>query len=59
LGEQYKTLEKLTQGTKEWNEAILEINNSVLDLIEKYPELAQYVKTEDGYLSLDINSDEV
>jgi hypothetical protein len=40
LGEQYKTLEKLTQGTKEWNEAILKINNSVLDLIEKYPELS-------------------
>jgi hypothetical protein len=30
-----------------------------LDLIENYPELAQYVTQKDGYLSIDINSDEV
>lgn len=59
LDEQYKTLEKLTQGTKEWNEAILNINNSVLDLIEKYPELAKYVTQQDGYLLIDTNSSEV
>ena len=59
LSDQQETLEKLTQGTKEWNNAIMEINNSVLDLIEKYPELAQFVKTDDGVLRLDIDSAEV
>ena len=38
-------LEKLTVGTLEWKEALIEVNQQVLDLISKYPELAQYVTT--------------
>jgi hypothetical protein len=34
LGDKYKALEELTKGTKEWNEAVLEINKSVMDLIK-------------------------
>jgi hypothetical protein len=30
----YEALESLTRGTKEWNEAVKNINNSVLDLIQ-------------------------
>ena len=33
-------LEKLTVGTLEWKEALIEVNQQVLDLISKYPELA-------------------
>ncbi len=36
--------ESLTRGTQEWNEALQKTNNSVLELIDKYPELAQYVE---------------
>ena len=59
LDGKYKALEDLTKGTKEWNEAVQEINSSVLDLIDKYPELAGLVKTQDGVLKLDTNSDAV
>jgi hypothetical protein len=50
LGDKYKNLETLTRGTKEWTEAMLEVNQQVLDLTEKYPELIQYVKSEGGVL---------
>lgn len=46
-------LEKLTIGTLEWKEALIEVNQQVLDLISKYPELAQYVTTgENGELTI-------
>lgn len=46
-------LEKLTVGTLEWKEALIEVNQQVLDLISKYPELAQYVTTgENGELTI-------
>ena len=47
------SLEDLTKGTKEWKEAVRELNQEVLKLLETYPELAQYVKNEDGVLTLD------
>lgn len=53
LEDKYEALEELTRGTKEWNAAIREINNSVLDLIEKYPELAKFVENVDGVLTID------
>lgn len=59
LDGKYRALEDLTKGTKEWNKAILETNSQVLDLIDKYPELASWVTNEDGVLKLDIESDEV
>lgn len=46
-------LEELTIGTLEWKEALIEVNQQVLDLISKYPELAQYVTTgENGELTI-------
>jgi hypothetical protein len=59
LGSKYKVLDELTRGTKEWKQAILDINNSVIDLIAEYPELASFVTKEDGVLRLDVESDEV
>ena len=47
----FKGLEK---GTEEWNEAILNQNQVVLDLINKYKDLAQYVTIdENGAMSID------
>lgn len=39
------TFDKLTAGTIEWTEALYAANQQVLDLVEKYPELAQYITT--------------
>ena len=36
-------LEDLTYGTQEWKEALLEVNQEVLKLIQEYPELAKYI----------------
>lgn len=46
-------LSDLTEGTYEWKDALLEVNSQVLDLIAKYPELAQYVtRGENGNLEI-------
>lgn len=52
----YKALEELTRGTKEWNEAVQAINDSVLDLVADYPELAAFVENKNGVLTIDVNS---
>ena len=40
------TLDNLTVGTQEWNNALLEANNQVLELINKFPTLAQYISSD-------------
>lgn len=53
LAKKREALGKLTKGTEEWNDALEESNNYVLDLIDKYPELAKYVYTdENGALAI-------
>lgn len=47
------TLASLTRGTEEWNQAIQQSNELVLDLINKFPELAEQVKNVNGQLVLD------
>ena len=60
LDDGYRALENLIEGTKEWNEAIIALNNNVLDLIDTYPELAQFVEHGDnGLLTLDTSRAEV
>jgi hypothetical protein len=50
----------MTKGTQEWKDAVKDVNKQVLDLVDKYPELAKYVeKTNDGVLKLDTDSEEV
>ena len=36
-----KTLKACTEGTDEWNTALQDVNNTVLDILEKYPQLAK------------------
>ena len=59
LENKYDALEALTRGTKEWNSAVQEINSSVLDLIEEYPELAKFVENKEGVLTINLDSEEV
>ena len=54
IGEQESELETLTKGTAEWKKVLVEVNNEVLSLINKYPELVNYVKRTDlGNLAID------
>ena len=59
LDGKYKALEELTEGTREWEDAVKEINDEVLDLIKLYPKLAKEVKNVNGVLTLDIESESV
>ena len=49
-------LNNLTIGTYEWNQALLDSNQLVLDLLEKFPQLAQSV---DSIGRLTINADDL
>lgn len=47
------TFKDLTVGTTEWKEALIDVNSQVLELIEKYPELMQYVSRDsNGMMSI-------
>lgn len=48
-------LNGIIKGTVEWKEALLAVNNQVISLIQKYPELATYVRRneETGALEID------
>ena len=54
-----KDLENLTIGTQEWKEAVIQLNNEVLNLIDKFPELAKagLVGFENGHLTIDYESE--
>lgn len=45
-------IDELVAGTEEWQEAVNDLNEQVMELIEKYPQLAQYVTNENGKLSI-------
>ena len=52
-GNARKEIDDMVQGTLEWNEAVQSLNQSVLDLMQTYPELAQYVtRSEQGILEI-------
>lgn len=54
LDDANNTLKELTYGTREWADAILEVNKQVLDLVQLYPQLASAVgKGEFGQLTID------
>ena len=56
LEDKYKNLDNLTQGTREWKEAVREINAEVLDLINKNPELASMYESVDGVMRVKAGS---
>lgn len=43
-----EALENCTKGTQEWRDALQNVNNEVLDLLSKYPELASYISYGDS-----------
>lgn len=46
-------LDDLVEGTREWKEALMESNNQVLELLDKYPELINYIeRAENGALTI-------
>ena len=49
-------LDKLTAGTEEWNTAVENLNQSILELIKLYPGLADAVQYTNGRLGLDMTS---
>lgn len=53
IGEQTSALDDLTEGTVEWYTAVNDINTAVMNLIEKYPELAKIVQNNNGILGFD------
>ena len=48
-------LDQCTAGTEQWRSKLEEVNQQVLDIIEQFPELAQYMTMKDGALFLDEN----
>ena len=40
-----KAIEDMTKGTQQWADAIREANDNVLQLLNNYPQLAQYIST--------------
>lgn len=51
-----QSLKDLTYGTLEWRQALLEANQQVIDLIDKYPQLVNYLE-EGEYGQLTISSE--
>jgi len=47
-------LNELTAGTEEWNAALEKVNNNVLELINKYPELKKALIVKNGEYGFDI-----
>lgn len=57
LGDKYKALDNLVRGTAAWKKEVAEINKEVLKLINEYPELAQFMKSENGVLTIDFETE--
>lgn len=57
IGEHTSDLDGLVEGTQEWKDAVAELNNEVLKLLEDYPELAQFMSREDGVLTIDYDKE--
>lgn len=55
-----QAMSELTEGTDEWNSKLKETNNQVLELLDKYPELAKYVhRDSNGVLTFDESGKEI
>ena len=52
LKEKENHLSELSKGTEEWNKQLQSVNDSILKLIEEYPELAKYLTITNGQYSL-------
>lgn len=45
-------IDKLQEGTEEWRQAIQEANAQVLEMLDTYPQLAQYITNTNGRLQI-------
>lgn len=45
-------LAKLTYGTQEWENAVASLNSQVLELLQLFPELSQYISNNNGKLEI-------
>lgn len=52
LTESYNTIDQLKKGTDEWYEAVQNVNYEVSKLLDKYPNLANYIYKDDGLLRI-------
>ena len=52
LSEQYSAIEKLTEGTLEWYQAVSQVNAIIMSLVDKYPELQEYIYSDNGILKI-------
>ena len=53
LAEMQSTFAGLTKGTDEWRKALVDSNSKVLELLNTYPQLAEYIKpNEDGLMEV-------
>jgi KaiC/GvpD/RAD55 family RecA-like ATPase len=58
LSSSEKALDELITGTQEWRDAVVSLNEEVLSLIEKYPELKDLIDFKDGHLTINYESEE-
>ena len=56
LGDLENEFDGLVKGTEAWNEKLIEVNDKVLEILNKYPQLAQYM-SEDANGKLTISSE--
>ena len=49
LKDKYKYIDSLNKSSSEWLMNMLQINEVITELVDKYPELSQYVSYENGY----------
>lgn len=56
LKDGYARIEELTRGTKEWKEAVQEVNSEVIGLADTYSEFSSLIKSEGGVLKIDFDS---
>ncbi len=57
INDQTNVFDELIVGTEEWNTAVQNLNESILQLLTVYPELAGAIKWVNDHLELDIQSE--
>ena len=57
IDSQADALDTMTKGTEKWRDAVQALNDDILSLISKYPELAAAVSEVNGVLTIDKTSD--
>ena len=59
IGSLQEELDGLARGTDAWNSAVQNLNGEILQLIKEYPELAKFMKNNNGVLTIDFEDEGV